>query len=169
MSESTRHRRAFDRYFRLGADRSLTRLHEALAAEGGRVPALRTLEEWSRTYHWADRIADVECRAREAEDAARITAIREMQERHTKEGLLLQSRGSQWLAEFDSGDATPDVAIRAIAEGVRIERLARGEATERTERGDAADPRLERISDDDLERLIDAAGLALEGEAPQKS
>jgi hypothetical protein len=52
---------------------------------------------------------------------------------------------------------------------VRIERLARGEATERTETSDAADPRLERISDDDLDRLINAAGLALEGETSQKS
>ena len=169
MSESTRHRRAFERYFRLGPDRSLTLLHEALAAEGGRVPALRTLEEWSRTYHWSDRIADVERRARDAEDEARITAIREMEERHTKEALLLQQRGSQWLAAFDSDDASPDAAIRAIAEGVRIERLARGEPTERTETSDAADPRLERISDDDLDRLINAAGLALEGETSQKS
>lgn len=169
MTESTRHRRAFERYFRLGPDRSLTLLHEALAAEGGRVPALRTLEEWSRTYHWQHRIANVERRARDAEDEARIAAIRAMQERHMQEALLLQQRGSQWLAEFGADDASPEAAIRAIAEGVRIERLARGEPTERTETTDPPDSRLERFSDDELERLIDAAGIPLGGAASQES
>ena len=34
MTESTKHRRAFDRYWRLGEHRSLERLHAALEADG---------------------------------------------------------------------------------------------------------------------------------------
>ena len=49
-----------------------------------------------------------------------------MAERHAKEGLLLQQKGAQWLAALTADQVTAPAAIRAITEGVRLEREARG-------------------------------------------
>ena len=166
MPESTKHRHAFERYWRLGPERSIERLHAAMQADG-KAPSLRTLYEWSRKYHWQDRIADLERQARIAEDEARIAAIREMQERQAKEGLLLQQRGTQWLAQISDEKATPEAAIRAVVEGAKLERLARGEATERTEIHHDADPRLAELSDEQLDRLIELAEGVRGEDAPR--
>ena len=123
MRETTRHREAFGRYWRLGADRSLERLHAVLEAED-RAPSLRTLCEWSRQLHWQQRIIGLEREAQRAEDAARVAAIREMQERQAREALLLQQRGTEWLAALGSEAASAEAAIRAITEGAKLERLA---------------------------------------------
>ncbi|TAJ19868.1 MAG: hypothetical protein EPO65_05475 [Dehalococcoidia bacterium] len=162
MAEGTRVRQAFERYWRLGAQRSLRLLHDALTAEAS-SPTLRTLEEWSRRYHWQDRIADLERQARHADDSARIAAIREMAERHAKEGLLLQQKGAEWLTTLGAEAVTADAAIRAVVEGVKLERLARGDVTERTESRAAPDPRLDRLTDDEFDRLLGLAEGVVEG------
>ena len=162
MRETTRHRKAFDRYWRLGPNRTLERLHAVLDAEG-KAPALRTLEEWSRLLHWQHRIDDLERGARDAEDEARIAAIREMEERQAREALLLQQKGTEWIAPLSAGDASPEAAIRAIVEGARLERLVRGEVTERTELQVGADPRLEGYSDEELQRIVEIAERDLGG------
>lgn len=167
MPESTRHRRAFERYWRLGSERSIEKLHAAMSSEGS-GPSLRTLYEWSRRYRWQDRLADLERQARAAEDEARVAAIREMQERQAKEGLLLQQKGAEWLAQIETEHASPEAAIRAVVEGARLERLARGEATERTEIRDDTDPKLQRLSEKELDRLIELAE-GLRGEDAPRS
>ena len=167
MPESTKHRHAFERYWRLGPERSIERLHAAMEAEA-KAPSLRTLYGWSSRYRWQDRVADLERKARETEDDARIAAIREMQERQAKEGLLLQQRGAQWLAQVNDEQVSPEAAIRAVVEGARLERLARGEPTERTEIHNDADPRLERLSDEELDRLIELAEGLVRGAEPSR-
>ena len=167
MRETARHRHAFDRYFRLGSDRTITQLRAALGAEGD-APALRTLWEWSRQLQWQQRLVDLERQARDAEDAARVAAIREMHERQAKEGLLLQQKGTAWLTELSAAEASAEAAIRAVTEGAKLERLARGEATERTEHQGPSDPRLEELHDAELDRLIELAERPLAGEeSPQ--
>ena len=163
MPENTRQREAFNCYWELGAERSIERLHEALAREG-KAPTTRTLYEWSRRNHWQDRIGDLERKTRDAEDEARIATIREMQERQAREALLLQQKGAEWLAPVNAEEATPEAAIRAIVEGARLERLVRGEATERTEQRDITDERLKELSDDELDRLLDQLGEGVAGE-----
>lgn len=144
MAETTRHREAFDAYWRLGAERSIERLHEVLAARR-RAPTLRTLYEWSRRHRWQDRIARLEW-----------------------EALLLQQKGTEWLAGMDPKQATPDAAIRSIVEGARLERVARGEPTERQEvKADVeVDAKLAALTDEELDRLIEYAEgtLGREGE-----
>lgn len=168
MPESTRHRRAFELYWRLGAERSIERLHEAMA-KAGEAPALRTLYGWSSRYHWQDRVADLEREAREVEDEVRIAEVKAMQERQAKEGLFLQQRGARWLAELTAEDVPPAAAIRAITEGAKLERLARGEVTERIEQRneeEAEDDQLKELSDAELEALIRRVE-ALRGEDAQ--
>jgi len=167
VSETTRHRQAFDVYWQLGAERSIERLHHALRRQG-RAPSLRTLYEWSRSFHWQRRLLDLERKAREAEDAARVAAIREMTDRQSKEALLLQQQGASWLTSIDPEQVSADAAIRAIVEGARLERLVRGEPTDRPAVQGTVNRRLEGLTDGELDRLLELAGADLAGEgAPQ--
>ncbi len=170
MRETSRHQRAFDLYWELGPDRTIERLHAALHAVGT-GPSQRTLFEWSRQYHWQHRIAQFERDARLAADAARVQVLREMAERHTKEALLLQQKGAEWISRMDDDHVTADGAIRALVEGVRMERLARGEATEKTEISGELDirPRLKELTDEQLDDLIDLVERNLEGTPPAAS
>ena len=170
MAEKTRHREAFDAYWRLGAERSVERLHKVLTAQG-KAPTLRTLYEWSRRYRWQDRVTQLEREAKRAEEEARIQALHEMYERQAKEALLLQQKGTEWLASMDRKKATAEAAIRSIVEGARLERLARGEPTERQEvQGDVQiNAKLATLTDEELECLIEYAEGALGGEGKAES
>ncbi len=170
MRETSRSQRAFDLYFNLGPDRTIKRLQAALRAVGS-SPTERTLFEWSRRFHWQHRIAELDREARIAADAARVQALREMAERHTKEALLLQQRGAEWIARMDDDHVTADGAIRTVVEGVRMERLARGEATEKQEiRGELEiRPRLKELTDEQLDNLIDLVERDLERTPPAAS
>jgi hypothetical protein len=154
VRESTRHRQAFDIYYDLGSERSIRRLRIELRSVLNRVPTERTLFEWSRVFGWQFRIDDIESEARESDLIARIEAIKEMQERHAREGLLMQQKGTQRLSELAEDDMNSSDAIRAIVEGARLERLARGEPTEHVRNTEDRDPQLERLTDDALEQLI---------------
>ena len=169
MPETTRHRQAFDAYWRLGAERSIERLHAALTA-AGKAPTLRTLYEWSRRFRWQYRIADLERKARRTEDEARIQALADMYERQAKEGLLLQQRGTEWLAAMEGEDATAEAAIRAVVEGARLERVARGEPTERQEIHNAeGNEKLSALTDEEVDHLVELAEGDLGGEDAEGS
>ena len=162
MSETTRHRHAFERYWRLGATRSIERLRADLASAGA-TPTVRTLYEWSRRYHWQDRIAGQERAAREADDEARIAALKEMQARHVKEALLLQQKGTEWLLALDPEAVTAEAGIRALTEGIRLERLVQGEPTQRIDvEGQTG---LEALTDAELDQLTTHLGRRMEGDA----
>lgn len=137
MRESTRHRIAFDLYVGLGADRSLEKLHDDIAAEPkhyglGGVPGMRTLWRWSSKLHWQDRLSDLERDARRHDNEALLQQLLAMNQRQAELGRKLQQKGEDRLESLRLSDMSPADAIRAIAEGIRVERMARGEATERT-------------------------------------
>jgi hypothetical protein len=161
MTESTRHRQAFDAYWQLGANRSIERLQGVLASAGVNV-SLRTLYEWSSRYRWQDQLMRLEREARQQAERERIESLQEMYHRHTQEALLLQQKGAEWLTSLGVEQVTADAAIRAIAEGIRVERLVRGEVTERSEvEGNLA---LERISDEQLQHVLDLVEGLVGGE-----
>ena len=171
MPETAKHRRAFDIYWRLGPERSIERLHAELA-EAGAAPTLRTLYEWSSRYHWQDRLLELEQEAQRVEDEARIAALRQMQDRQTKEGLLLQQKGAEWLSKMDDKRVTADAATRAVVEGARLERLARGEVTERKEirrEGEEANERLAELTDEELKEFIQRAEGLVDGKGQEGS
>ena len=174
MPEGARQEAAFDRYWGLGPERSIERLRGELAKDedGQRsVPSVRTLYEWSRRYRWQDRIARLERQAREAADEARVEVLREMYDRQAREALLLQQRGTEWLAEFAAGQASPEAAIRAIVEGAKLERLARGEPSDRTAQEGANDvqQQLARFTDEELELLVQQAECLVDGAGEEES
>ena len=162
MSETTKHRLAFEAYFRLGAQRSIERLRETLVERDDRAPALRTLFDWSRKYQWQARLARLEHEARIAEAEVLIAAIREMHERHAKAAVFMQEKGLDWLSSMGLDNATVDGAIKAIVEGAKLESLSRGEPTERREVTGEFEARFSEFSDDELETIVEFAHQALE-------
>ena len=164
MRETTRHRDAFNAYVDMGSERTIEKLRTALQ-EQGRAPSVRTLYEWSRSFHWQYRLDDLERKARTADEEVRIKAIREMQERQAKAALLLQQKGAEWISRLEDVPSA-EAAIRAIVEGAKLERLARGETTEKVEIEQTGDSRLKEMSDAELEKLIRIAEGHLGGDSP---
>ena len=165
MRETTRHRLAFNRYWALGPERTLPRLRAAVQAAGEHPPSLRTLEHWSSNHHWQSRIDDLERKARAAADDTRVAAIRAMDERQAQEALLMQRTGAEILAQVDPATASASDGVRALAEGARLERIACGAPTDRIANQNEPDPKLEELSDAELDRLIARAGEAVAGES----
>ena len=160
MHETTRHRIAFNCYWALGPSRSIERLQALLAAEGAdygfaRPPDLRTLYRWSSALGWQAQLEALERQARARDQAAQLAAISEMNARQAQEGLLLQEKAIAGLQAREPGDFSPAGLIRALESGARLERLARGEPTDRAETIMAGDPRLERLTDDELDTLLE--------------
>ena len=89
-----------------------------------------------------------------------------MRERQSREALLLQQKGTEWIAGVEEGKASPEAAIRAIVEGAKLERLARGEPTERTEQHTTVDSKLKELTDEELDQLIRIANAHVGGEEP---
>jgi hypothetical protein len=135
LRETSKHRKAFDVYVRMGPARSLVELRAALRQQPGLVgltrgPSLSSLEAWSSALHWQDRLADLEREARQRDEEEQIQALREMDESQIREGLALQQKGIERLNQIELEDLTANDAVRAVIEGVKLERLARGEPTE---------------------------------------
>lgn len=156
MSASSRQDEAFQAYVALGPNRNLRDLRSALAAQrrgSARPPSLRTLEAWSSRYGWQDRLAEIEHRARDEQEQQHVEWVKQHRERLRQEGLLLQTRGIEWLSEKLAAEVSAHEAIRAIDTGFKLEALALGEATQRIAVDDE-DERLKGLSDDELELLI---------------
>ena len=175
MKEHTRHRLAFDLYVRMGANRSLEPLHRDLQKDPSliglkRAPSLSTLEAWSSAFHWQARLLDLERQAAEQDREEQLKALREMNERHAREGLALQQKAVERLGTLPPDRLSASDAVRALVEGVRLERLARGEPTERQEvRSDVEiNTRLAALTDEELDRLIEYAEGALGGQGPAR-
>jgi hypothetical protein len=164
VKERAQHRRAFDCYVRLGTDRSLDALAHALHDDPSlcglrHAPGRRTIERWSSVFHWQDRIVDIERAARERDKDDQITALRDMNERHKKEGVALQHKALERIAALQPDALSPGDAIRGLMEGVRLERLAVGAPTEHIrQEGDSLDGQhLRRFSTEELRRLAELA------------
>src|SRR3974377_904094 len=116
MNESSRQRMVFALYIRMGPERSLAALARVLrndpAAVGlHRPPARSTLERWSTMHQWQDRLADLERQDRLRAAEAQVQALRDMNDRHRKEGLALQAKASERIAAIPAGEMSASDAI----------------------------------------------------------
>jgi hypothetical protein len=165
VEEKTRHRLAFDLYIRMGPGRSLETLHRELQEDPGliglkRAPSLSTLEAWSSAFHWQARLLDLERQAAKQDREEQVKALREMNERHAREGLALQQKAVERLGTLPPERLSASDAVRALVEGVRLERLARGEPTDLIKQeGVIIDGQinLSSFSNEELRRLAELA------------
>ena len=172
MNESTRQRLAFDQYVRLGAKRSLVSLYETLRGDPSVIgaqcgPALSTLESWSTTFHWQERLSDIEREASRRDHDELIQQVRTMNDRHARAGMGLQQKAVERLTTVKGEDLQPLDAVKALVEGIRIERLARGAATERIhQEGEFIHGHIDlgNFSLEELKRLAEIADRAAAGD-----
>lgn len=171
MKEMTKQRLAFGLYVRMGAGRSLEALHEALEDDPSligtsKAPSRSTVEAWSSNFHWQDRLLDLERQAADQDRGQQLRALREMNERHAKEGLALQQKAVERLQSLPTDDLSASDAVRALIEGVRLERLARGEPTDRVrQEGEMlyGNVDLRNFSNEELRRLVELADRGATG------
>jgi len=165
VEEKTRYRLAFDLYVRMGPGRSLEALHRDLQKDPSliglkRAPSLSTLEAWSSAFHWQARLLDLERQAAEQDREEQLKALREMNERHAREGLALQQKAVERLGTLPPERLSASDAVRALVEGVRLERLARGEPTDHIrEEGEKIHGHIDlrRFTNQELRRLAELA------------
>ena len=143
----------------MGPSRSLRKLQSAIAAEPKahgmkRAPSIRTLESWSTRFRWAAEIDRIEREAQAEEARQHIEHVKSYQSRLRQEGLLLQNKGVSWLASKEVEEVRVADAIRAIAEGFRLEALGLGEATERIAIEEDYGSVVTKLSDEELEGLL---------------
>ncbi len=177
MKKKTRHRLAFDLYVRMGAGRSLEALHEAVQDDPSliglkRAPGLSTLETWSSAFHWQDRLLDLENQATEQDRAQQLEVLREMNERHAREGLALQQKGIERLHTLRSDELSPAEAVQAVKEGIRMERLGRGEPTDRVaQKGEVIYGHIDlrHFTHEELRRLTELADSRATGAGEEES
>lgn len=125
MPEGTTHRRAFERYFRMGDERSIEKLQAALAADGD-APSLRTLYQWSSKFDWQARVDEIERAATDSNTEVLKQQVRDLNRYQAEIGRILQNRGVLMFTAFGQEDLTAAAALRAIDLGARLERQALG-------------------------------------------
>jgi hypothetical protein len=164
MNITSRAEAAFDEYVTQGPERTLLLLRDALRDRFQRPPTLRTLENWSARFGWQARLRELERRAREHAEQEHILWVHQHRERLRNEGLFLQQKGLEWLRDGAHKEVSAGESVRAIEAGFRLEALALGEATERIAL-EEHDDRIERLTDEELERLISGARSVHPGSA----
>jgi hypothetical protein len=119
-----------------------TRYKEA-RLEGGSMASIRqkfgkkpgydkALRKWSAENRWVERIEAYRDFLEANKQRQRLKDIEDMGERQSRNGMLLQQYGIAWfVAHQDIGASlSPEMAVRFIEAGSRIERTARGAPTE---------------------------------------
>ncbi|TAH37729.1 MAG: hypothetical protein EYC70_07110 [Planctomycetota bacterium] len=154
---------AFAFYMSLGAERS----YQAVAAQYG--VSKQAVAKAAIREGWAQRIQEVERKARQRTDEKAVETIEEMTARHLKALRVLMGRALQTLQAMPLGTAME--AARVIDIVIRQERVARGEPSDRQEINAEElmrkehDLYLRRATDEDWERLGKGLPLREPGEA----
>ncbi len=115
---------AFAFYQGLGPGRS----YESVASKFGVTK--RAVTKLAQREKWAERLAELEKKARERTDEKVVESMEEMNSRHLKMMRVLQQKALEALRSMGLDNAMD--AARALDLAVRQERLIRGEPTDRS-------------------------------------
>ncbi len=102
---------------------------------GKKIGYWRVLQQWSSLSRWVERVEAYRDFLEGEKQRQRLKDIEEMGERQAKNGVLLQQYGIAWFVAHPDigakGDGiTPEVAMKFIETGSKLERTARGAPTE---------------------------------------
>lgn len=124
-------------YAGIGRDRSLNAVHDLVSGMGIGV-SLKTLERYSRTYSWKQRVQEYDIgQAKKVSESVLRDAIANNVQ-HARIGRALAQLAMRGITERLPSPTNPNGATglrgseiaRLASEGVRIERLASGQATD---------------------------------------
>lgn len=144
FKESSAANQALIDYAQMGKERSLRKLaarylqqrdQQQQAGEPANVPTVRveTLEDWSRKYHWQDRVAVFDDEQRAARLRARRADIDTMNIRHVQLSHGLLAKAADWLKEKTNKVTKASDVAAYVKLAVEIERRALGLPTEHLE------------------------------------
>jgi hypothetical protein len=162
--ESAKAHAAFCLYRDLGPRRSLAEASRAYHGAAASGPAARRrrwasgqVRAWAERWHWSARAQAWDQELERLHRDQQRAALEEMDERHARETLLVQSKAVERLRQLRPEELKPRETLQYLVEGIRIERLVRGEPTERV----AAEhrfPDVRQLSDDDLLHILAGGG-----------
>lgn len=147
MEETSRALDAFSTYYEMGVNRSLPTLHDlyneraAKAPKKGKrskVPALTTLKLWSTTFHWQQRILELDKERISEETVAKklkkLKAAEETDEEQASIARGLWIKTAKLLTKrLENEDISNNALVLLIKESWAVHRLSVGSSTARIE------------------------------------
>jgi len=128
LGESARAFHAFTLYRDMGHERSVSKVAQ-IYRPGRNLRSL--MSRWCTKYDWVKRAEAYDDHMDALSRKQAEKEVKEMQKRHVTLSLLLQKKAAEKLKDLQAKNLKVPDAIKALAEGVKLERLARGEATEK--------------------------------------
>ena len=129
---------AFAYYVGLGPSRSYEAVAEHFSASKQGIVNLAQRENWQ------ERIADIERKAQQSVEQQAQESLEAVNSRHLRTAQVLLRKGLELLKDRQ---LTPQLALRAIEVGVKLERDIRGISVERTEAATFTLPHIETAAD----------------------
>ena len=141
---------------------------------------IQKITGWAKKYNWEYRAGEWQIELDRERRAAQLETVKDMTTRHIQAAMVMQEKGLNALRALSHQDILTAADIRLlITEGAKLERTARGLKSERTDEPDgdessklskpAGPASLSSASDDELERIDQAAQKHLVGEGAKTS
>lgn len=128
--ESAKAFHAFTLYRDLGHERSVSKVAQ-IYRPGRNLRSL--MSRWSTKFNWVKRAEAYDDHMDKLSRKEAEKQVKDMKKRHITLGMALQTKAAEKLKDLKGKDMKVPDAIKALSEGVKLERLARGEATEKFE------------------------------------
>ena len=149
---------AFDYYVALGPERSYRGVAKHFEV------SKRAVTDHAGKEKWAQRLKEIEARARAESDKRLVETLEEIQSRHIKMARAMAARALKAIMEYPLTSGMEGIRAGEIA--VKLERIIMGEASERTEMTVAETTkreiqsllRVETVEEEDGEEVGDAGG-----------
>jgi hypothetical protein len=127
MYETPKAAAAYAEYAAMGPERSLRKLAEGYSNPSSK---LRLFSEWSSAHQWQERVKEHDTEIIAAKEARQLADIERMNERQAVIGTTQQTRALKEIERLlQSGEFSPQAAVRLLKLAIDVERTARGAPT----------------------------------------
>jgi hypothetical protein len=93
---------------------------------GRKIRASGVVRGWVVRWKWQERAQAWDAEMDRRKQAAQVTVVQEMLERHANEAMMLQQKAIERLRELEPTDLNSRDTLSYLVEAIKIERLARG-------------------------------------------
>jgi hypothetical protein len=153
MKETLRHQEAFNYYYSLGSDRSLSKLRGKLKSLKSPydVPSLKSLQRWSKEFNWQQRIKE-----RDAKISQQLNKVAEKEEFLTRADYrkLIKETIDVYKQKLKDKKIVVSNA-RDLETLAKLDLLMIGEATDIV-KFEEVDKNLEQLTPEELRKLADS-------------
>lgn len=121
-NESVQAYEAFKTYLDMGSERSVRKVEQELHKSHALIA------RWSSTWNWTRRVREYDNELVRSEIAEKKKEVQKMRKRQLETGALLQRMALEALSKADLDGAKPEILLRLITEGARLEKENRLES-----------------------------------------